>query len=75
MMISSGIVAIASLSTWHLYIARPGIFSNEIIIATLVIVVCLLLMNNFFQVEAINDQKKRSAGKIAELEKLQRQAE
>ena len=71
----SGMVALASLSSWNLYIARQQPFTSNIILATLVIMVCVLFINNVYQVQLLKAEKKSSADKLAFLETARLQAE
>ncbi len=71
----SGMVALASLSTWNLYIAKQQPFSINIILATLVVLVSVLFINNLYQVKLLQAEKKISADKLAMLENARLQAE
>ena len=71
----NGMLTLASLSTWNLYIARNEPFGNNIILATLVVIVCVLFINNLYQLQLLKAEKKASAEKLGIVEKARLQAE
>lgn len=71
----SGVISLASLSTWNLFIARESPFAKTIIITTLVIIICVLFINNLYEIFYLRAEKEASAEKMELLEKAKLQAE
>jgi hypothetical protein len=71
----SGIISLASLSAWNLYIAREAPFAKPIIITTLVIIISVLFINNLYEIFYLRAEKEASAEKMELLEKAKLQAE
>jgi len=71
----SGIVSLASLSTWNLYIAKGTPFEKTVIISTLVIIICVLFISNLYEIYYLRTEKEASFEKMELLEKAKLQLE
>jgi sensor histidine kinase YesM len=71
----SGVISLASLSAWNLYIAREGPFAKPIIITTLAIIICVLFINNLYEIFYLRAEKEASSEKMELLERAKIQAE
>lgn len=71
----SGIISLASLSVWNNYANSGPPFGKPVIIATLAILVCVLFINNLYELLYLKAERDVSVKKMHLLEEARMQAE
>lgn len=71
----SGIISLASLSAWSSFVTGSQPFAKPVITTTLVILICVLFINNLYEIFYLQAAKKASEEKMILLEDAKKQAE
>lgn len=71
----SGIVSLATLSAWSSFVNQTEPFAKPVITTVLVILICVLFINNLYEIFYLQAAKKASEDKMMLLEEAKTQAE
>lgn len=71
----SCIVSIAFLSTWNSFVNHEPPFDKQVMITTLVVLVCVLMINNIYELLFLNIENRIAGRKMKELETEKTRAE